>query len=127
MKLRCKNGDLALVVHDESSCAANIGKLVRVKGPLNVNARLRLVCWLIEPVKRELWHWVKTKSGKIQVEVVTFASNVEHPDAWLMPLRPSRPSLRVAGRQERRKPNWQSASSVAQKPRDEVVVLEEQL
>jgi len=33
MKLRCKSGDLALVIHDEEICHQNIGKLVRVAGP----------------------------------------------------------------------------------------------
>ena len=87
MRLICKDGDLALVVQDEGSCLANIGKLVRVKGPVNINRQLQRACWLIEPVKAELWYWT-TSAGDLKAGIVTFATNVEHPDAWLSPLRP---------------------------------------
>jgi hypothetical protein len=89
MKRRCRAGDLALVVRDEDGCLANVGKMVRVKGPLRVNRRQRLVCWLIEPVKAEPWHWLVAATGKTRIEVITFASRIEHPDAWLVPLRPA--------------------------------------
>ena len=87
MQLICRDGDLALVVQDEDLGVANIGKLVRVKGPMNFNQQLRRVCWLIEPVKAEMWSWTTT-AGVLKTGIVTFASNVEHPDAWLFPLRP---------------------------------------
>lgn len=87
MQLICRDGDLALVVQDEDVGVANIGKLVRVKGPMNFNQQLRRVCWLIEPVKAEMWSWTTT-AGVLKTGIVAFATNVEHPDAWLSPLRP---------------------------------------
>ena len=87
MKLRCKSGDLALVIHDEDICRQNIGKLVRVAGPLGYNRRLKKQCWLIEPVKAELWQCLTTKQKHYQ-RVVTFANNLEHPDDWLLPIDP---------------------------------------
>lgn len=86
MQLMCKDGDLAIVVQDEDVAIANLGKVVRVSGPTNVNRRLKRVCWLIEPVNAKKWCWVSL-SGKMQNSIVTFASDVEHPDAWLLPLR----------------------------------------
>ena len=44
MQLIYKDGDLALVVQDEDLCHANIGKLVRVKGPVNINRQLQRTC-----------------------------------------------------------------------------------
>lgn len=87
MKLHCKSGDLALVIHDEDMCRQNIGKLVRVAGPIGYNRRLKKQCWLIEPVKAELWQCVTTKVKHYQ-KFVTFASNLEHPDDWLLPIDP---------------------------------------
>jgi hypothetical protein len=92
MKLRCKSGDLALVTHDEDMCRQNIGKLVRVAGPIEYNRRLKKQCWLIEPVKAELWQCVTTKVMHYQ-KIVTFASNLEHPDDWLLPIDPEAWSL----------------------------------
>ncbi len=87
MLLRCKEGDLALVIHDEESCRANIGKLVRVAGPVEYNKQLKKDCWLIEPVRKELWCCVSIRGVTYQ-RIVTFASEVEHPDAWLLPIDP---------------------------------------
>lgn len=92
MKYRCKPGDLALVTHDEECCKANIGRLVRIAGPIGYNRRLKKKCWLIEPVKSELWSCVSVKDKPYQ-RLVTFASNVEHPDDWLLPIDPKTWSL----------------------------------
>jgi hypothetical protein len=88
MKLRCKPGDLALIIHDEDSCQENIGKLVKVAGPLGYNQRLKKQCWLIEPVKAEMWQCV-TVNGIHYARNVTFAGEAEHPDAWLLPIYPN--------------------------------------
>jgi hypothetical protein len=93
MNLRCKEGDLALVIHDEPGCEANIGRTVEVRGPLNVNLRLALPCWLIRPVKPEPW-CVTNLDGSLVSEVVGWGSRVEHPDAWLLPLRPPKEETR---------------------------------
>lgn len=87
MHLRCKEGDLALVIHDEECCRDNIGKLVRVAGPMAFNHDLQKNCWLIQPVRRKPWGCVNAK-GEAYRKVLTFASNVEHPDDWLLPIDP---------------------------------------
>jgi len=65
--------------------------VVRVKGPLNLNRGLELICWLIEPVKAEPW-CVTAFDCEFLIQVVTFDKLIEHPDAWLMPLGPSTPA-----------------------------------
>lgn len=85
MKMRCKDGDLALVIHDEETCRENIGKLVRVRGPLGYNRRIKQYCWLIEPVKADPWRCINNQVQPY-LRVVSFASQVEHPDNWLLPI-----------------------------------------
>ena len=84
---RCKDGDLALVIQDEPVCAGNVGKIVQVRGPILLNRRLKLMCWLIKPVNRQLWHCVRS-NGEHYTSLVTWKKQTEHPDAWLMPLKP---------------------------------------
>jgi len=86
MKLRCKEGDLALVIREDTGCDTNVGKLVRVAGPVEMNDRGQQT-WLIEPVKHEDW-WSVSVAGEPYQRAVTFASRVEHPDDWLLPIDP---------------------------------------
>ncbi len=85
MKFRCKPGDLALVTHDEDCCKGNIGRLVKIAGPIGYNRRLKKKCWLIEPVKPEPWFCVSVKGVPYQ-KLLTFENKVEHPDDWLLPI-----------------------------------------
>lgn len=86
MKLRCKDGDIALITQDEPGCEANIGKLVRVAGPVEVNFRGQ-ASWLIEPLERRLW-WCTSQTGELEYLAVTFKTGIDHPDAWLLPIDP---------------------------------------
>ncbi len=86
MNLRCKPGDIALVLYDEPGCEANIGRIVQVQGPINTNPRLQLPCWLIQPDVRE--PWMVGDPGAFRSIRVTWRDRVEHPDAWMVPLRP---------------------------------------
>ena len=90
MTMRCKAGGIALVIYDEPQCVTNIGRIVEVRGPVSINSELELPCWLIKPVHRQLWKIVES-TGRICTEIVTWESRVEHPDAWLLPLRPEPP------------------------------------
>lgn len=85
--LRCRPGDLALVIYDEESCATNIGRLVRVRGPLEADSQSCLPSWLIRPLDRRLWR-VAFPSGWVQSMRVGWIDRVEHPDAWLLPIKP---------------------------------------
>jgi len=88
MTLRCKAGDLALVVYDEPGCESNIGRAVEVRGPVSTNPRLDLPCWLIRPAGNSR-HWrVIRGSAPARTQTVSWKSRIEHPDAWLLPIPP---------------------------------------
>lgn len=86
MELRCREGDLALIIKEEPGCESNIGRVVTVLGPI-IDRPGYGPTWLIEPVESEPWT-IRTLSGEIWTGPVTFDSLIEHPDAWLLPLRP---------------------------------------
>jgi hypothetical protein len=86
MKVRCKPGDLALVVRDEPQCSENVGKLVRVRGPVQFSAHYgSLPTWLIYPVTSTDWQ-ITDRLGRCLKRCVAVNDQVEHPDAWLLPL-----------------------------------------
>lgn len=86
MKVRCKPGDLALVVRDEPQCSENVGKLVRVRGPLQFSAHYGdLPTWLIDPVTATDWQ-ISDRTGRCRNHRIALRDQVEHPDAWLLPL-----------------------------------------
>jgi hypothetical protein len=86
-KLRCREGDLALIIREEPGCECNIGRVVTVHGPLENSGRYGPT-WLIVPVNPERWavysHW----RNLVDYHHVTLEHRIEHPDNWLLPLRP---------------------------------------
>ncbi len=54
MTLRCKDGDIAIIVHDTPECADNLGRVVEVKGPPRWGIGYELVCWRIRPISATL-------------------------------------------------------------------------
>jgi hypothetical protein len=88
MKLRCKHGDLAVIVGEYSGCEANIGRIVQVRGPAVVTEQSGgLLSWIIKPVSR-------TKMVNLYIpdilikEYVTWTKCIRMPDCWLIPIRP---------------------------------------
>jgi len=77
MKLRCREGDLAIVIRDLPGLQANVGRFVWVYGP-----------WREHPELGPLWGISATRtapldaSGKPRVGAVSV-----HPDAWLLSVR----------------------------------------
>ena len=54
--LRCRDGDIALVVKESPICSANVGKLVRVRGPARTNWKSCVFhedSWLL-PIRPEI-------------------------------------------------------------------------
>ncbi len=84
-KLKCRPGDLAVVMRDEEGCESNVGRVVRVRGPVDHDWR-GYPTWLITPYRAEgyVWRRAGDPSG---VFAYTGEDNIEHPDRWLMPLR----------------------------------------
>ena len=88
MSLRCKAGDLALVVYDEPGCESNIGRAVEVRGPVAINPRIGLQCWLIRPIGSSRRWRVVRDPAPASTETVSWMNRIEHPDAWLLPIPP---------------------------------------
>jgi len=81
--MRCKHGDLAVVVNDFEGCEGNLGVIVEVIGPPENHPETPLICWQVVPVRRrKLWlvDVVPTK------EFVSKRNPALHPDAWLLPI-----------------------------------------
>jgi len=87
MKLRCREGDLALIIREEPGCEGNIGRIVTVRGPLNITPD-RGPSWLIKPVQAEPWAVRNYRLQDIWIGIVTHNDLIEHPDEWLLPIRP---------------------------------------
>jgi len=109
MKLRCRAGDLALVIHDEPSCKANIGRVVRLEGPAAYSSYYARYCWLIFPVDDRPW-LVMRDYGATKVRIGP-NDLIDHPDPWLMPLRT------VDGLAERRARGRKATKHALKKPR----------
>ena len=89
-RLKCKDGDFALVIYDTPGCEQNIGKVVRVLGPATLVIKTQMMGWRIKPLF-PLPGFVEKLDGQISSEFVEWDSCVYHEDEWLMPLRPPSP------------------------------------
>ena len=81
--MRCKHGDLAIIVDDFDGCKGNIGLIVRVIGPAEIV--LDMTCWQIIPLSgQEMW---LVDNGKAEKALVTPSTQAIHPDKWLSPIK----------------------------------------
>jgi hypothetical protein len=88
MTLRCKDGDLAVIVGELPGCEANIGRIVQVRGPAQLSEQCgELLCWVIRPISRKKMVNLYFPDTLI-AELVTWKSNIKLPDCWLIPIRP---------------------------------------
>jgi len=88
MNLRCKPGDIAMITWDYDDCIENLGRLVEVgQSPYVQDGKW---VWRIRPITPELYS-LQEVNGSIARESVTWASKVEHPDSWMVPLKPQQP------------------------------------
>ena len=85
MALWCKDGDLAIIIHDTAVCGTNMGRIVEVKGPVETSSTYGLLSWLIQPIRPDLF-CVERQQGQMVREVVTWSSGIDHPDAGMLPL-----------------------------------------
>jgi len=89
MRLRCKDGDLAVITWDHQGCRQNIGRLVQVRGPVRNDGFGP--AWRIRPITENLYHFLE-RDGSLGQESVTWQSRIDHPDAWMIPIKPKRKS-----------------------------------
>jgi len=85
--LKCKDGDLAVVINDTIDCRQNLGRIVRLRGPVRELKPSGMLGWRIKPLHPIPWG-VTEVNGRSVKELVTWQSCVYQEDAWLMPIRP---------------------------------------
>ena len=85
--LKCKDGDLAVVINDTIDCRQNLGRIVRLRGPVRVLKPSGMLGWRINPLHPTPWG-VTEINGRSVNALVTWQGCVYHEDAWLMPIRP---------------------------------------
>ncbi len=83
--MRCKHGDLAIIVQDFDGCEGNIGVIVTVIGPAINHPATTMTCWQIRPVnRRKLW---LIEDGHAKSEFISKSIEALHPDPWLLPIK----------------------------------------
>lgn len=87
--LRCRDGDLALVVYDTPPCASNVWRAIVVSEPVRMDPD-QGPTWLIHPVAPSAWAVERGWTRRVEFHAPPL-DGVEHPDLWLMPLRPGEP------------------------------------
>jgi hypothetical protein len=81
--MKCKHGDLAIIVNDFEGCKGNIGLLVRVIGPAEVIMEMN--CWQVIPLSgQKMWLIVEGKGYK---QSITPKIQAILPDKWLRPIK----------------------------------------
>lgn len=84
MQLRCAEGDLAIILKEDAGCEVNVGRIVRVRGPIVAYADVGPT-WLISPLSRVPWAY-RCRDGEVREENAS-GVKIEHPDAWMTPIR----------------------------------------
>ena len=88
MTLRCKDGDLAVIVGELHGCEANIGRIVQVRGPAHISEQCGdLLCWVIKPIDRKKMLILYIPDILVS-DYVTWKMDIKLPDCWLIPIRP---------------------------------------
>lgn len=90
MSLRCKPGDIAIVVQDFPQCKDNLLHVVRVTGSPRYDHLSQKFKWLIDPLSKSNWHLsTSPENGEARVleRVDCFYEQIEHPDDWLKPIQ----------------------------------------
>ncbi len=83
MSDRCKLGDIAIIIKEQPGCEDNIGLVVNVLGPRRVYPD-RGTTWTIKPVRGKTMAYLDYDG----TPAFGTATNIEHEDAWLLPIRP---------------------------------------
>ena len=84
--MKCKTGDLAIIIKDFPGCEKNLGRIVEIHGPCPDYPSKYRLCWFI--VSKDGGPLaVLEKNGTITYQfALSEASKIVHPDNWLLPL-----------------------------------------
>jgi hypothetical protein len=98
MRLRCKEGDLAIITGEESGRETYICCVVKVYGPLRESTGYNAL-WLIEPLHHQLWKFLEV-DGSALCQTTNLEDRILHPDAWMIPVSPATERLQNCCDQE---------------------------
>ena len=88
MITRCKRGDLAIIINETPKCEANIGRIVRARGPFELMTLYNLYCWSIKPIDNGTLLCQSNHVFEDPVAVYCEWKNPKFcPDSWLLPIR----------------------------------------
>jgi len=90
--LRCRDGDIAIIIKDTAICSSNVGRLVRVRGPASILIKSQMPGWRIKPLYRRRLS-IEDLDGTFTRELVNWGSCIFHEDDWLLPIRPEIPTV----------------------------------
>jgi hypothetical protein len=100
MTLRCKHGDLAIIINETPECRDNIGLVVQVRGPLEYLGILNSYGWRIKPIHHKRM-WVQMiKKTTVELQNIYWKYPRCIPDAWLLPIRPTDDDIDISDAQE---------------------------
>jgi hypothetical protein len=100
MTLRCKHGDLAIIINETPQCRGNIGLIVQVRGPLKYLGILELYGWTIKPIHNKKLLVQMTKGADPEFQAIYWKYPRCIPDAWLLPIRPTDDDIDVSDAEE---------------------------
>ncbi len=92
MNLRCKCGDIAIITWDYPDCLENLGRMVEVRSPVDI--RDGLAYWRIRPITPDLYAMREWDDTMVR-ESADWDTGVEHPDSWMIPIRPDGESTSI--------------------------------
>lgn len=85
MTMRCKVGDMAIIINEEPSCAENIGKVVEITRSASFSI-FGQVAWNISPAACGSI-LIVNRLGEVR-KMLQGETDISLPDAWLQPIRP---------------------------------------
>jgi hypothetical protein len=86
MALRCKDGEMAIITWDYPGCLGNIGRIVEIKGPIREFGDGP--AWRVYPVAPDPYYVIERDQTRSHAPVKP-GDPVYHPDAWMLPIRPT--------------------------------------
>jgi hypothetical protein len=84
--LRCRPGDLAVIVQDEPACRANIGQIVRVLKEYTEFPESLGCYWLVQPLSNQPSPVLVGTPGTGDLRLTHDNAPRAHYDGWLSPL-----------------------------------------
>ena len=111
--MRCKEGDLAVIVKEFSGCEQNLGVVVKLIGPVQFVAAIEHPMWPVVPLSGAKLLAINNDGSRPPEAMDTSKwGHVLHPDQWLMPLKDRKASEAASTEVEVGRTNGQEAGFI---------------